>query len=119
LLLALLALAAQLALGIAAPDAGRRPTAEQKLAALLADPGAICHGDVGSGQPARHHRAAECLLCPYCAAIATAADLHRDDPTLPMPRAGPIAIAIGAPQTIRLAPVPRLAARPRAPPILS
>ena len=118
LLAALLALAAQLVLGVVDPQAGVRPTPEQRLAALLADPSAICHGDAGDGQPAPHHRGVDCLLCPYCAAI-TAAVLRSDDPTLPIPQAGPIAVAAAAPESVTLPPMPRLAARPRGPPILA
>jgi hypothetical protein len=119
LFVALFALAAQLVLGVAAPEAGIRPTPDQQLAALLADPGSICHGDVGGGQPSQHHHDIDCPLCPYCAAITAAAVLRSDDPTLPIPRAGVIAVAVATPQIVALPPLPRLAARPRGPPILA
>ncbi len=116
---ALLALAAQLVFGVVAPEAVARPSPDQQLAALLADPGAICHGDAGGGQQTPHHHGIDCALCPYCAAITAAAVLRSDDPTLPIPRAGPIAVALAEPTPVTLAPTPRLAARPRGPPILA
>jgi hypothetical protein len=119
LLAALFALAAQILFGAAAPDMGVRATPEQQLAALLADPGAICHGATGGGQQAPHHHAVDCLLCPYCAAIASAAMLRSDDPTLPIPRAGPIAVAIVTASSIARPPSRLLAAQPRGPPILA
>jgi DNA-binding helix-hairpin-helix protein with protein kinase domain len=118
-LAALFALAAQLVLGIAAPDIALRPTPDQQLAALLADPGAICHGATGEGQRAPHHHAADCLICPYCAAIAAAVAVRSDDPTLPIPRAGSIAVSVVVPAGIVPPPSPPLAAPPRGPPILA
>jgi hypothetical protein len=119
LLAALLALAAQLLFGAVAPDADARPTPDQQLAALLADPGTICHGDVGGGQQTPHHHGIDCLLCPYCAAVIAAAMPRGDGPMLPRPRDGPIAIAIAAPDSVTPPPAPCLAARPRGPPILA
>jgi hypothetical protein len=119
LLVALFALAAQITFGAMAPDAASRPTPDQQLAALLADPGAICHGGAGDGQQTPHHHALDCLLCPYCAAIGTAAVLRSDDPTLPISRAGQIAVAVAVAAIIALPPPPLLAARPRGPPILA
>jgi len=114
-----LALVAQVAFGFAAPEPGVRLTPDQKLAILLADPGAICHGDPGGEQRAPHHHGIDCLLCPYCAAIGTVAALRSDDPTLPISRAGPIAVAVAAAQTISRLPSLVLAAQPRGPPILA
>jgi hypothetical protein len=114
-----LALVAQVAFGFAVPEAGVRLTPDQKLAVLLADPGAICHGDPVGGQSAPHHHGIDCLLCPFCAAIGTAAVLRSDDPTLPIPRAGPIEVALTVARSIAwLQPLP-LAAQPRGPPILA
>jgi hypothetical protein len=111
LLAALFALAAQFLIGAAAPEPNMRPTPEQQLSVLLADRGVICHGDVGGGgEQAPHHHAIDCMLCPYCAVVATAAVLRGGDPTLPIPRAGPIAVARAASQSITLPPSPKLAA---------
>jgi hypothetical protein len=118
LLAALLALASQLILGIAAPDAGIRATPDQQLSALLADPGVICHDSSGGGQKQPHHHAVDCLLCPYCGAITAAAVLRGDDPALPIPRAGLIALAVSRPNSIKLPPSALLTARPRGPPVL-
>jgi hypothetical protein len=117
-LAALFALAVQIALGTAAPGAGIRPTAEQQLAALLADPGAICHGSAGGDRQAPHHHATGCLLCPYCGAIGAVAVLHGGNPTLPIPRAGPIAVRDAAAPPPVHSTSPFLAAQPRGPPIL-
>jgi hypothetical protein len=114
-----LALVAQVVFGFTAPETGVRLRPDQKLAVLLADPGAICHGDPGGGQPAPHHHGIDCLLCPYCAAIGTVAALRSDDPKLPIPRAGPIAVAVVASQPVSQPPPHLLAAQPRGPPILA
>jgi len=119
LLVAFFALAAQIAFGIAGPDALSQPSPEQQLAALLADPGAICHGSEGGDQRTPHHHAIDCVLCPYCAAITGAALLRGDDPTLPVPRAGPIAAAPAVPAGVVLPQSPLFTARPRGPPVLA
>lgn len=113
----LAALAAQLNLGVAAPDARIRAMPDQQLATLHGDPGVICHDSTGGGENHPHRHAIDCPLCPYFGAT-TAAVLRGDDPVLPIPRAGLIGLAIPRPSSIMLPPPAPLAARSRGPPVL-
>jgi hypothetical protein len=106
LLLTLLALIAQLAVGGFAP----RPA---DLLALQDVP--ICHHDDGSGgTPAPAHHPGDCALCPLCLALAGAHSAAL--PTMAAlpgpalrdaPRAGPPRSADAPPVFARVAPLPR------------
>ena len=116
---ALLALMPLIVAGGLAPQPTIEITPVQKLAILLDQPGALCHGSSeGDRQdrPGRHDHALDCLLCPFCAAIHSNTALRGDGPSLPLRRAGPIAIAVAAPASILVPPSPVMAARPRGPP---
>jgi hypothetical protein len=111
LLLALLALGCQLAVGATVPAA-----AAQALAPL-AGYSVICHADDGTGgAPTPQHKAPDCQLCPLCAAFSTPAAALVDRPFVPPPVA--IAILVAAPRPPSTAPpsAHRLDARPRGPP---
>jgi hypothetical protein len=118
LLAALLALAAQVMVGGVAPDFANRATPSQQLAALMADPGTICRGDSGNGEQKQHRHGIDCAVCPYCVAITAAVVLRNDNPILPLPRGGPIAVGSFS-VSVSLLPSRHLAARPRGPPVLS
>ncbi len=113
LLLALLALGCQLAVGATVPAA-----AAQALAPL-AGYGVICHADDGAGgTPTPQHKAPDCQLCPLCAAFSTSAATLTDIPFMPRPVA--MAMPIAAPRPPSTAPpaTRALDARPRGPPTL-
>ena len=112
LLLALLALTAQFAFGPPLPKLG----AESSLAAATT----LCHvdgNDTGGQVPGPPHLP-DCLICPLCAAIASAATLlPADGTTVPAPPYSIIAKAAVPPPATAPPPTPRFAAQPRAPPL--
>lgn len=114
LLLALLALGCQLAVGATVPAAAAQAFAP------LAGYGVICHADDGTGSaPTPGHKSSDCQLCPLCVAFATPAATFADRPSLPLPDA-PARMVTAA---VRPAPIPPpatrpLGARPRGPPAL-
>jgi hypothetical protein len=113
LILALLALASQLAAGATVPDA------IAQIAAPLSGFGTICHtGAPADTPPAHHHTAPDCQACLLCAALATPAPVLSSGPALPAP--GTVQTTLAAPPPPSRAPpaVDFLAARPRGPPIL-
>jgi hypothetical protein len=128
---ALLALASQLVTGVTTggasvgpPDAAGSP--DQQLASLLADPGALCHSDVGrdAGGDQRnrqtpHQHGSDCMLCPCCAPVTASVLLGSDPAALPRPRDGPIFFRTATFRSTFLPPPPRAAATPRGPPILA
>jgi len=121
LFVAMLALLPQLVSGGMAVQPAGPITPAQNLAILLADPGAICHGDTGGkvpDRPARHGHGLDCLLCPYCATITVHAALRGDQPSLPFRRARAIVVGIADAPATTMPPSRVLAARPRGPPIL-
>jgi NAD-dependent dihydropyrimidine dehydrogenase PreA subunit len=111
LLLALLALIAQLGFSLGAPQSAA--------AEALIQAATICHGDTGadSGQlpaPAHHN---DCVLCPLCvSASSTVALLSPAAPALPAPATLVIARAAIPPPATAPPASPRFAAQPRAPP---
>jgi hypothetical protein len=114
LLLALLALGCQLAIGATVPAA-----AAQALAPL-AGYGVICHAeDSTDGAPTPRHKAPDCQLCPLCTAFSTPAAMLVDRPFVPPPVA--IAGPVAAPRPPSTAPPAArlLDARPRGPPSLA
>jgi hypothetical protein len=112
LLLALLALTAQLTFGLPLPKAGT----EASLAAATT----LCHvdgEDTGGQVPAAPHLP-DCLICPLCVAIASAAALlPADGAMVPAPPSAIIARAAVPPPATAPPPMPRFAAQPRAPPL--
>jgi hypothetical protein len=117
-LLALLALAAQLLLaGVAMPE----PAQAAPLAALDAF-GVICHAAApGDPQapPARPHHGSDCALCPFCAAMAVHGAILVPAPVLPAPAMRVLAQA-APPPPARAPPARRVrAALARAPPVLA
>jgi hypothetical protein len=109
LLLTLMALAAQLAVGASVPP----------VVTVAADAAGvpICHGgEEPLDAPAPHHSDG-CLLCPICLAVAgPSVLLPAGAPALPAPSAGAIGLAAPPPPpTAPPSPV-RLSAQPRAPP---
>ncbi len=106
LLLALLALVAQLAMGASVP-----PVLD-----IVAGGVPICHGsDQPLDTPAPHHEG-DCVLCPICAAIGSpSAFLAATEPTLPLPRAPVIALAAPPPPATAPHATHRLAEKQRAP----
>lgn len=112
LLLALLALTAQLAFDLPLPKAGT----EASLAAATT----LCHidGDETGGQVPGPPHLPDCLICPLCVAIASAATLlPADGTTVPTPLSAIIARAAVPPPATAPPPTPRFAAQPRAPPL--
>jgi hypothetical protein len=111
LLLTLLALAAQLAMGASVPSVA---------AFAVADGGVpICHGGEDPVDTPAPHHPADCVLCPLCIAMTGAsAMLQASGPVVPAPRA--VAIGLAAPPPPSTAPpaARRYAAQPRAPPSL-
>ena len=113
LLLALLALGCQLAIG------ATEPAAAAQAFAPLAGYGVICHADDGTGgAPTPQHKAPDCQLCPLCAAFSTPTATLADAPFVPRPVA--IALPVAAPRPPSTAPPATrpLDARPRGPPSL-
>lgn len=112
LLLALLALTAQLAFDLPLPKAGT----EASLAAATT----LCHidGDETGGQVPGPPHLPDCLICPLCVAIASAATLlPAVGATVPKPHSAIIARAVVPPPATAPPSTARFAAQPRAPPL--
>ena len=113
LLLALLALTAQLGFDLPLPKAGT----EASLAAATT----LCHidGDETGGQVPGPPHLPDCLICPLCVAIASAATLLLPavGATVPKPHSAIIARAAVPPPATAPPSTARFAAQPRAPPL--
>jgi len=111
LLLALLALAMQLAFGAVVPRI--------EIASTLAGATAICHADETSDQapPAPHHPA-DCPICPLCVSLSGPAFALTAHPALPTPRVVMVAPAVVLPPATAPPSTVVLAARPRGPPTI-
>ncbi len=112
LLLALLALVAQLGWNARLPDLPR-----MELAALLRDGGAICHVSGGAGgekSPAMPDR--DCPMCPCCIGTVLPAAPPVPIVCLPLPEAVSTAQFAVTPPAIGPPPVRFAIARPRGPP---
>jgi hypothetical protein len=113
LILALLAVASQLAAGATVPEA------IGQVAAPLSGFGIICHTGVPADRPpAHHHTPPDCQACLLCAALATPAPVVSGGPALPAPRTVPTTLAAPPPPSRAPPAINFLAARPRGPPIL-
>jgi hypothetical protein len=118
LLLAILALVGQLALGAMVMPADAAAVAQS--VAELDAASILCVGTPPPvhAPPHRHH-AIDCALCPLCAAMATHGVILSAAPSLPAPPAA-IAARAALPPPARAPPAqPRRAALPRGPPILA
>ncbi len=112
LLLALLALTAQLGFDLPLPKAGT----EASLAAATT----LCHidGDETGGQVPGPPHLPDCLICPLCVAIASAATLlPAVGATVPKPHSAIIARAAVPPPATAPPSTVRFVAQPRAPPL--
>ncbi len=107
MLLALLALIAQLGFGTALP----RSDADAVLAATT-----LCHSDDGGPAPSAPHTP-DCVLCSLCATVAsTVFMLPADGPAIPPPLTIAIVRASELPQATAPPATSRFVAQPRAPP---
>jgi hypothetical protein len=119
LLLAMLALAGQIAFGGLVPpvDAAESPLAG------LDSLGVICHaaseGNPGES-PAPHRHSPDCAICPLCVAMtAPAAALLSPGPMLPAPPTDTVTAESPRPPARAPPSAPPRAAQPRGPPVLT
>lgn len=109
LLLALMALVAQLAFGAVVP----RP----EIVGAWNGAAAICHAaDTSDEAPPVPHHPSDCLVCPLCISLAAPAFAPPTGSVLPAPRVVVIARAAILPPATAPPVAVRLAARPRGPP---
>jgi hypothetical protein len=111
LLLALLALAMQLAFGAVVPKIA--------VASALAGAIAICHADETSDEaPPTPHNPADCPICPLCMALSGPVLALTTHQALPTPRVVVVAPAVILPPATAPPSTVVLAARPRGPPAI-
>jgi hypothetical protein len=111
LLLALLALAMQLAFGAVIPRIA--------IASALAGATAICHADETPDEaPPTPHNPADCPICPLCVALSGPAFALTTHQALPTPRVVVVAPAVVLPPATAPPSTVELAARPRGPPTI-
>jgi hypothetical protein len=111
LLLALLALAMQLAFGSVVP--------RLEIASALAGATTICHADETSGEaPPTPHNPADCPICPLCVSLSGPALALTTHPPLPTPHMVVVAPVVVLPPATAPPATVVLAARPRGPPII-
>jgi hypothetical protein len=113
LLLALLALGCQLAVGATVPAAAAQAFAP------LAGYGVICHAADGTGGTSTpRHTTSDCPLCPLCAAFSTPAATLADVPPVPRPVAMAQPVAAARPPSTAPPATRPVDTRPRGPPSL-
>jgi hypothetical protein len=112
LFLALFALLAQLGWNMRVPD-----LAALELAALLNDPGAICHvaGD-NNGQHGPASPGDDCAMCPCCLGTVLPVALPDPPPPLPLPTRTATIAPVATPPSTGPPPARFTLARPRGPP---